>query len=117
MTLKRLARGFGFWALLVAVALVMGVHFTEGEQSGAPPTWKEHWDVASTIITILFGLAVWFSSQKLKRIEMKFDLLFEWKGFTDVRLTALETEHRMRTGHDCHPMRRDGDFSEGTSGG
>jgi heme/copper-type cytochrome/quinol oxidase subunit 2 len=115
---KRLAKGFGFWVLVVAVALVMGVSFTRGDQATvAAPTWKEHWDVASIIIVILFGYFVWSARHKLNCIDKKFGALFRWKENTDLRLTVLETEHNLRTGHDCHPRRRTGDMAEEADGG
>ncbi len=115
--IRRIARGFGFWALVVAVALVMGVTFTRGQDIGAAPTWKEHWDLAEIVIVLLFGFGVWSARQKLNRIDDKFKALFEWKGGTDTRLTVLETEHKLRTGRDCHPRRRAADLAEEADGG
>jgi hypothetical protein len=121
--MKTAIRAIGFWGLVLAVALVMCTSAATPQaqvsvEAQPPPgtTWAGTWDLAKSAITILFGLAVWFSAQKLNCIEKKFDRLFDWKGHTDVRLTALETEHKLRTGHDCHPRRRDGELAEEDSG-
>ena len=106
--LKRIASEFMFWALVAAVALIMGVPYSEGEQIVATSTGFGQWDIAKTLITILFGLAVWFTLQKVNSIDAKFKDFFEWKGETDTRLTVLETEHKLRTGRDCQPRQHAG---------
>jgi len=121
--MKTAIRAIAFWGLVAAVALVMSTSAVTPQapvsvEAQPPPaaTWAGTWDLAKALITILFGLAVWFSAQKLNCIEKKFDRLFDWKGHTDVRLTALETEHKLRTGHDCHPRARAGDLANEESG-
>jgi len=110
--LARFVKGCCYWALVGGVALVMGVQYSEGEQVTATSTGFGQWDIAKTLITILFGLAVWFSAQKLNRIDKKFDMLFKWKGETDIRMTTLETEHKLRTGRECRPRRNVTDSGE-----
>ena len=101
--LKRITRELAFWALVAAVAFVMGARASEAQQALTGKAWFETWDVPKILITALFGLAVWFTLQKVNSIDAKFKDFFEWKGETDTRLTVLETEHKLRTGQDCQP--------------
>jgi len=103
--LKRITRELAFWALVAAVAFVMGTRASEAQQAFTGKAWFETWDVPKILITALFGLAVWFTLQKVNSIDAKFKDFFEWKGETDTRLTVLETEHKLRTGRDCQPRR------------
>jgi len=126
MTRKAVGRlkALWFWGLVFGAAIVLGGGEILGESvvqsSAVDLPWFQRWDVPKILIWAAIAVMAWLAVQKLDRIDKKFDMLFKWRddhvekthGDVTIRLTTIETEHRLRTGHDCHPRRRAEDREE-----
>jgi len=116
--MKTAIRAIAFWGLVLAVTLVMSTTAVHPQPSILPepvPTWLDRWDVAKALITLLFGLGVWFSAQKLASIDRKFDLIFKWKDSMTKDFAALQAEHDLLTKH--HRVHGTGGVGEEANGG
>ncbi len=90
--MRRVLAVIGFWLMVAGVAAVMAAPPAEAPTA---PTWREHWDVAQTVIVLLFGLSMWLLTRKINRIDQKFDELFKWRDGISDRLAHLEGEHEV----------------------
>ena len=106
-TLSRVVRTGVYWLAVAAIAAVMSVN-TSGAQTGAVPSWLEHWDLVQVSIVLLFGFGVSSARSTLARIDKKFDLLFEWREEITRQVERLQGEHDAMKGCSV-PHRRKAD--------
>jgi 4-amino-4-deoxy-L-arabinose transferase-like glycosyltransferase len=65
------------------------------------PSWTEHVDVVTVLISGLFIIVSWFVIQTLRKFESNQDVLFNKYNDLEKRVSHIEGAHEARTGQVC----------------